>query len=174
MKTWSMVYGGVLTLTVLLVPFAAAAEDDALDGRQSAETTVSAEELDAFAPAYLEVRVLTAQLEGRVNRILSQSTLDSRRFREVHRVIGSSESPEDVDAVSDDEADTYRELVERLEQVREETQMRMHRAIDSEGLSVERFGEIVAALPRDADLADALRARLDDIIARRTGHATED
>ncbi|MFW5685316.1 MAG: DUF4168 domain-containing protein [Spirochaetota bacterium] len=120
---------------------------------------VTLEELEDFAVAYLEVRVLRAQHDRQVNRLIAQSGLDRDRLSEIQE--------EGLSGVPDREAHSFEVLVDRTKAVYERFRGRMVAAVRATDLSVDRFTTISRALNADPDLAVRAQAQIDRILADR-------
>ncbi len=124
-----------------------------------AQQSLSQEKLAGFAAAYLEVRVLRAQVDREVDAVIGRSE-PSRERLSVIADAGTENLP-------DDEARAYRDVRESIEAAEQRFRRRAIDAIRQAGLSPDRFTEINRALNADPDLAERARAQIERIVANR-------
>ncbi len=136
------------------------AQPDLGDDPVSPAGDVTLEELEDFAVAYLEVRVLRAQLDRQINRLISRSGLDRERLSEIQE--------NGLTGVPEREARSYEVLMDQSETVQESYHERMVAAVRATDLSTGRFSTINRALNADRDLAERAQAQIDRILAERS------
>jgi hypothetical protein len=127
----------------------------------TATVAIGQDDLDAFVVAYLEVGVLQDQLDERLDEELERADLGAARFREIHET--------DAHQATESELAEYRDLHDRLLGIHSEYRERMVHAVESVDLSVDRFDEIVVDLLSDPEAAAAVEARIEEIVASRSG-----
>jgi len=148
----------------LFLPLLLAAAGATAQPEQTA--SVSSDELKTFAVVYVEVRVLQTELEEKVDEVLERSDLDEDRFDEINRAAQESDASE-MTGVTDAELDEHRNVIEDLLSVQDEVQHRMVNTVRKEGLTVERFNEIIDAVQTDPDLQTRAEATMERLIETR-------
>ncbi|MEL7036628.1 MAG: DUF4168 domain-containing protein [Cyanobacteria bacterium J06592_8] len=126
---------------------------------QAASSEVTTEELRKFAEAYKELRAIDAEAEQRMAQIVEQHGLTPQRFVE----IGRSQEGENSDSsvqVSPQEQEKFDQALVKVREVLQDTESRKYEAVQSQGLGVERFKEIIAALQQSPELQEQVKQML--------------
>lgn len=105
-------------------------------------TQVTQEELQKFAEAFKQLRAIEAEAEQKMAQAVQQEGLTPQRFVE----IGQSQQNAGASGISADEQQKFQKALVRVRQILESTETQKYEAVESQGLEVERFQEIIAAI----------------------------
>ena len=154
--------GLLLVLTAFTVVAGAenAMAEDARDG-DGPDAEIAPDELQGFAVAYLEVLVLRGQLDREIGALIAESGLERERLYEIQDT--------GTDGLREREARAYRMVADGARALQQRYQSRMITAVADEDLTPERFEQITRALHADPELAARVQARIERLIAHRTG-----
>ncbi len=115
----------------------------------SSETDISSEELEQFAAAIQAMRSIQMESRNQVSEAIEQEGLSTERFREI---LQSQRNPEvEIDA-SEEELQRFESASQTLAQIQRDTQSEMKEAVESQGLAVPRFQQILGAVRQQPEL----------------------
>ncbi|MFW5777020.1 MAG: DUF4168 domain-containing protein [Spirochaetota bacterium] len=135
------------------------AQDAAGDAPGSPAGQVPHDELGDFAVAYLEVRLLRAELDRDITELIEESGLSRDRLYEIQ--------DRELKDVTEAEERAYETVMARSTALQERSYERMLGAVREAGLSIERFEEITRSLNADPDLAQRAQAHIDRLVSAR-------
>ncbi len=105
-------------------------------------TEVTQEELQKFTEAFKQLRAIEAEAEEKMAQAVQQEGLTPQRFVE----IGQSQQNAGASGISADEQQKFQKALVRVRQILERTETQKYEAVENQGLEVERFQEIIAAI----------------------------
>ncbi len=120
-------------------------------------TDVSDAELDRFTNAIAQIQMLQQESRREMATVVQESGLSEQRFMEIAR---SQQNPESEIEVSSQERENFQVAVTEISQIQQSTQAEMIDAVRQEGLDVDRFNQILAAVSQDPELKEAVQERL--------------
>lgn len=141
-----------LSTPVLAEPSASVAQAEVKpspESEASSETDISSEELEKFAAAIQKMRSIRMESRDQMSQALQEEGLSPQRFREI---LKSKQDPETEADASQAELNKFENATQELGQIQQETQTDMKEAVESEGLKVPRFQEILSAVRETPDL----------------------
>lgn len=111
--------------------------------KQATEAEVNSQEIEKFAKAIQEMRAIQIESRDKVNEALQNENLSKERFREI---LKAQRNPQEDMNLSQQEQEKFETVSQKLAQIQRETQSNMKEAVESKGLEVARFQQILAAV----------------------------
>jgi hypothetical protein len=129
-----------------------------------AATEVSDAELQKFAKVIPELQEIQQSAQQQVSEAIQSAGLTEDRFRELYTAqqAPSGEQQQPATAATPQEQQAVEQVVTQLETIKSEVQTRREQAVRSQGLEVNRFNEILAAVRQDAGLQQQLQQMLNN------------
>lgn len=117
---------------------------------------VSQPELIKFAGAFKKILVIFQDMESQMVQAVQKEGLTEKRFSEI---LAAKKNPSAKPAtqITPKEEQSYTQAISRLTQIQAEAQGRMDKAVESEGMAVDRFNQIFALVQKDPNLQQAVR-----------------
>jgi len=128
---------------------------------------VEDEELDGFVVAFLEVQDIQSELTERTDERVEESELSVERFYEINQLAQQSDSSNGLAGVDDHELAEYQTVLEDVLEIQNSRQEEMVEVVEEEGLSVDRFNEIMIGIREDEELAARAEHALEETIEER-------
>ncbi|MGF1480680.1 MAG: DUF4168 domain-containing protein [Cyanophyceae cyanobacterium] len=119
--------------------------------QETTPTEVSSEELEQFATAMEQMQVIRQDYEGQMVQAVESEGLSKERFIEISQVQRDPEA-QPASEISQEEQESFENAVARLVELQQEAKDKMKEAVQSQGLEVSRFNEILAAVKQDPNL----------------------
>lgn len=153
---------GSLALAVLLfghLPALAQTSAPESQGQQVSPAEISDRELEQFASAIQEMQSIQEAAEADMIAAVQEQGLSAERFVEIAR---SQQDPEaqPEESVSQEELQNFQEASSQIAQIQEDMQSQLQEAVQSEGLEVQRFNEIFAAVRQNPTLMEKVQQML--------------
>ncbi|ARV58106.1 hypothetical protein BZZ01_05180 [Nostocales cyanobacterium HT-58-2] len=120
------------------------------------QTQVSPEELKKFASTIKQLIVIEQGANQEMTQVVGQSGLSQERFMEIHRS-QRNPSSQPTKTVTPQEKQQYDKAFSRLGQIQQQAESKMQQVVQKEGLKVERFNQIEAAVRQDPALQKKVR-----------------
>jgi predicted transcriptional regulator len=114
-------------------------------------TEVSDREMEDFSEAYMNVQTIQQNLNEDINSLIETSDLSQESFQNMYQA-HTTNNQELLSEMSDQEQESFSELMDEVNNLRNETQEDMVIEIEDTGLSVQRFNDIIAAIQQDSNL----------------------
>ncbi len=121
-------------------------------GQQGAPAPqVSPEEVQKFANAVRQLQGIQQQAQTEMVQAVERTGLSAQRFTEISR---SQREPQTQlsQAVTAQERQKFQQASARVGEIQQSTQSRMEQAVQTQGLEVQRFNQIFAAVQQDPSL----------------------
>lgn len=117
----------------------------------TAQQAVGEEDLKKFVGAAKKLEVISQERNTAIAQTVQKEGLSLERFREIYL---SKQNPKAAPKkeVSQDEQQKYDRAIGQLVQIQKDTQTKMGSAVQSEGLDVPRFLQILEAVQKTPDL----------------------
>jgi len=122
-----------------------------------AQTEVSDADLNKFANAYKAVQMENQEVQQEMVEMIKKEGLDINRFQSIQQASVNPEQKVDATAV---EMKSYKAAVSKIEKMQPGLQKEMTQIITDNGLTLERYQEIGAALQADQALQQKLQAMM--------------
>jgi len=110
---------------------------------------ISSEELEQFAAAIQQMRNIQMESRNQVSQAIEQEGLSTARFREI---LQAQRNPEVETDASEEELQQFESASQKLAQIQRDTQSEMKQAVESQGLEIPRFQEILGAVREQPEL----------------------
>jgi hypothetical protein len=116
-----------------------------------AATPVSPEELQKFSKIVKQLLVLGKDAEAQIAQAIKKEGLTEERFGEIY---ASQNNPQAKPArqVTPKEQQSYNQALTNVRQIQESADAKLQSLVKQEGLEVQRFNQIFAAIQRDPKL----------------------
>lgn len=114
-----------------------------------AQNQVSDAELEKFVVIYKQVQVENENFQQGMVKEIESKGMDVQRFNEIHNAQMNPQAETDA---TESELKKHAEIVEVLEEEQENFQNKISKIIEKEGLTVEKYQEVFAALQSDQAL----------------------
>jgi hypothetical protein len=121
-----------------------------------APATVNSDELKKFASAVKKVLVIAQDMENQMVQVVKKEGLTEQRFNEIHQS-RQNPSAKPTQQITPKEEQSYKQALSQLGQIQKDAQVKMDKAVESEGLKVERFNQIFAMVQKDPALRQEVR-----------------
>ncbi len=130
-------------------------KDDSKPKAQEDEISeISDEELKQFMTATQHIQSINQETQRTMANVVRQEGLEIQRFNEIQQA--QLNSQQEVDA-TEEEMKQYEKTIEQLEQEQIKARQEMEDKIEAEGLTVDRYEEIVTAIQSDPEVQEKLR-----------------
>ncbi|MFP4469085.1 MAG: DUF4168 domain-containing protein [Bacteroidota bacterium] len=115
---------------------------------------VSDDELKSYAGLLPKVQNIEHQAQVDMVNAVDKKWLDMEKFHRIHQ---SQTAPGDKDYATEAELDLYRETLALWDDIQTDARMKIMKMVRKEGLTMDRYMEIMMAVHEDADLRNKLR-----------------
>jgi len=115
------------------------------------QQSVSEDDLKKFVSVAKKLEVISQDRNTQIAKVVKDEGMSLERFREIYL---SKRDPkvQPKTAISQDEQQKYDRAINQLVEIQKDTQSKMGSAVQSEGLQVPRFLEILQAIQKTPDL----------------------
>lgn len=121
-------------------------------------TQVTQDELQKFAEAFKKLRAIEVEAEQRMAQAVQEEGLTPQRFVEIGQSQQSQESASS--GVSAEEQQKFDKALVKVREILENTETQKYEAVQSQGLEVERFQEIIVAIKANPELKQQVEQML--------------
>lgn len=125
--------------------------------QQAEPATVSDDELKLFAAAFIEVQEIDHQAQEEMMGAVEGSGLTVDRYNEIQQ---SQHMPDQDANATEEEMESYEKANENIGAIQASAQQEMIEKIEDEGLSINRYQEIMMAVQNDMQLQEKLQEYL--------------
>lgn len=112
---------------------------------------VSEADLKKFVGAAKKLEAISQERNSQIAKVVKNEGLSLERFREIY-LSKQNAKVQPKAAITSDEQQKYDRAVGQLAQIQKDTQSKMGAAVQSEGLEVPRFLQILEAIQKTPDL----------------------
>jgi hypothetical protein len=106
-------------------------------------------EIKSFAAVFTEIQVINQEAQQTMVDAITEEGMEIQRFTEIHQ---SLQMPDQQIDLSDDELQKFENANGEIEKIQAQSQQKMEKVIVDEGLTLNRYQEIGAALQNDPEL----------------------
>ena len=117
---------------------------------------VSPEELKKFASATKQLLAIVNDTESQMVQAVEKQGLSQTRFNEIYQSKQNPSAKPATQITSKEEA-SYKQAVTQLTQLQKDAQTKMDQVVQAQGLPMERFNQIFAAVQKDPQLKQEVR-----------------
>lgn len=121
--------------------------------QEQQEVNVSDTELEKFAQAYQGIQVAEQEAQKKMIAAVEEQQLEIAQFNEIHQ---AKMQQQEITASEEDQK-KHERAVAKIEKMQPEIQAQMEDIITKEGLTVERFETIAAAMQTSPELQQRLQ-----------------
>jgi hypothetical protein len=121
------------------------------------DTDVSDKELETFASAFQQVQALDQKAQQDMVKAVQDEGLSIERYNEI---LQSIEDPNQDANPTEEEQQQFDKVNKEIEVIQQKAQESMHKKIQDEGLSIERYQEIAFALQNSTELQEKLQKHM--------------
>lgn len=122
----------------------------------TAQEKVSPEELKKFASATKQLLAIVNDTESQMVQAVEKQGLSQTRFNEIYQSKQNPSAKPATQITSKEEA-SYKQAVTQLTQLQKDAQTKMDQVVQAQGLPMERFNQIFAAVQKDPQLKQEVR-----------------
>jgi LAS superfamily LD-carboxypeptidase LdcB len=123
-------------------------------------TQISSDELQKFARTIKQLIGITESANQEMSQVVSKSGLSQQRFIAIHKSQSTPSATKPTPAVTSQEKQQYEKAFASLRQIQQQADTKMQQVLQAEGLQIDRFNQIEAAVRQDP----ALQKRVRDMI----------
>lgn len=118
------------------------------------QETVSDQELEKFASALEHVQIINQEAQQEMVKAIQEEGLDVESYTKIQQ---AQQNPNQEVEATDEEMEKYNSVSGDIEKIQMQSQQKMEEKIKEEGLTIERYQEIVAALQASPELQENLQ-----------------
>jgi len=122
----------------------------------TAQEKVSPEELKKFASATKQLLAIVNDTESQMVQAVEKQGLSQTRFNEIYQSKQNPNAKPATQITSKEEA-SYKQAVTQLTQLQKDAQTKMDQVVQAQGLPMDRFNQIFAAVQKDPQLKQEVR-----------------
>ncbi len=126
------------------------------------ENKISDAELNKWANAYQKVQMQNQEAQQQMMMMIQDEGMELQRFNEIQQ---ASMNPNQKGNATEAEIKKHKSITDKIEKMRPELERKATEAIESTGMSIERYQEIAAVIQQDQDL----QQRLQQIMMQQQG-----
>lgn len=154
MRSIAQKMGVLLLMAVFTTTLSAQTEPLPTQG-QTQQIEVTDAELEKFAQAFQEMRMLNQQAQQKMAQVVEEEGLDIQRFNEIHQATVDPAKEADV---TEEEQKQYQDITSELQGMQESFQQQMQEIITEQDLTLQEYEQIATQLQNDPELQERLKA----------------
>jgi len=113
--------------------------------------TVSDEDLETFVVIYKEVQTENQKVQQKMVGTIQEEGMDVNRYNEINQA--NADPNVEVDA-TEEELDAFDKVTKKVEKIQKDFQTEVKEMIESEGMTLQEYQEVYAALQKDKSLQE--------------------
>lgn len=145
--------GFCLSLSIL-GSAAAFAQAPQMPQQQQQQVEVSDAELEKFATAFKQVRVISMEAQQEMAGVVTNEGMEIQRFNEIHQ---ATLDPEAEVTATDEEKKKHEKIISNLETIQAGVQVKLEKAVQEQGIAPTRYEQIAMVLQNDPELQERLK-----------------
>ncbi len=126
------------------------------------ENKITDAELNKWANAYQKVQMQNQEAQQQMMMMIQDEGMELQRFNEIQQ---ASMNPNQKGDATEAEIKKHKSITDKIEKMRPALEKKATEAIESTGMSIERYQEIAAVIQQDQDL----QQRLQQIMMQQQG-----
>lgn len=146
-----------LSVALMLIGAPLMAQTSAAPQQEQQTTEIADADLQKFADAYTEIQLENKNAQEQMVAIVEEEGLDVQRFGEIQQ---ASMDPNSTLEVSDEEKAKHESANKKLKKVQDGFKQKVEGIIVSNGLTMDRFDQIFAAIQNDKELQQKVQGML--------------
>ena len=119
--------------------------------QEAPDANISDQELESFVKAAVKVEKIQKESEGEMVKAIQDEGLEPDRFVEIN-TLQQNPAADTENKVSEKELDNYNKAMKEVQTIQQGVQTEQVKAIEDEGLDVNRYVQIAKAVQQDPDL----------------------
>lgn len=119
--------------------------------QKAPDASISDQELESFVKAAVKVEKIQKESEGEMVKAIQDEGLEPDRFVEIN-TIQQNPAADTENKVSEKELDNYNKAMKEVQSIQQGVQTEQVKAIEDEGLDVNRYVQIAKAVQQDPEL----------------------
>ena len=119
--------------------------------QKAPDASISDQELESFVKAAVKVEKIQKESEGEMVKAIQDEGLEPDRFVEIN-TLQQNPAADTENKVSEKELDNYNKAMKEVQTIQQGVQTEQVKAIEDEGLDVNRYVQIAKAVQQDPDL----------------------
>ena len=116
------------------------------------------DELEKFAGAVMQVMTIQQEGQGEMIGIIEEHGMTVERFNEI--MMQAQEMPLEQVEATEEEKETYLEVIEMIDEIQIGLEEELVEAIEEEGLSIEKYEEIMQEYQQNPELQQLIQQML--------------
>lgn len=119
--------------------------------QKAPDANISDQELESFVKAAVKVEKIQKESEGEMVKAIQDEGLEPDRFVEIN-TLQQNPAADTENKVSEKELDNYNKAMKEVQTIQQGVQTEQVKAIEDEGLDVNRYVQIAKAVQQNPDL----------------------
>lgn len=119
--------------------------------QQAPQGEISQEELQKFANAVKKLQPIQQEADTQITQAIQQQNLSQKRFGEIYQARRNPQA-KPTTAITPEETKKFDQVGAKIQDIEQATQSKMERAVRDEGLDIQRFNQIFAAIRQNPAL----------------------
>ncbi len=115
---------------------------------------VSDAELEKFATAFQQVRVITMEAQEEMSGVVTSEGMEIQRFNEIHK---ATLDPAVEVTATEEEKKQHQKIISNLETIQAGIQAKMEKVVQDQGIEPARYEQIAMGLQNDPELQERLK-----------------
>jgi hypothetical protein len=120
------------------------------------QVQIEPEELQKFSNAIKQLQVIQENSVTQMRQVVEKGGLSEQRFMQIYQA-GRNPSAQPTAKITPEEQQNFEQASTRIKKIQQETQSKMMQVVEKEGLDVERFNQIMAAVRQNPSLQQKVR-----------------
>lgn len=125
-------------------------------GQEAPKTDVSSEDLQKFASAVKQIQTIQQSYQGKMAQAVEAEGLTQQRYMEIQQA-QANPSAQPSSEISSEDKQKYEQANNKVAELEQQAETEMKQAVQSQGLDIQRFNEIFAAIQQDPSLQQQVR-----------------
>lgn len=114
-------------------------------------TQISPEDLQKFANSVKQLQMIDRKTQTEMLQAVKEAGLTEERFMEIYQSQRNPQAQPKTE-VSQSDKQRFDQAFAKIQQIQQQTQSQMKQAVETEGLEIQRFNQIMASVQRDPAL----------------------
>ena len=127
--------------------------------QQQQQVEVSDAELEKFATAFEQVRVISMEAQQEMAGVVTNEGMEIQRFTEIHE---ATLNPEVEVTATEEEKKQHQKIVSGLEAIQADVQGKMEKVVQDQGITPARYEQIAMGIQNDQALRERLIKTIED------------
>ncbi len=121
------------------------------------QEAISDKEFDTFISAFKEVQLVDTEAQKDITNVLEDNNLDINTFTQMQQ---AAQMPDTEIDASQEEMQNFETASQEIHEIQAAAQQEMQQKIQEEGLSIQRYQEIVGIIQQDPELMNRFQQEI--------------